>query len=150
MSEEAVTLREIDRDNWEEIIKLKLADEQTSFVASNVYSLAESKFFPNMLPLAIYAGERPVGFVMFGQHPDPRDQQYWIYRLMIDAGAQQRGYGRAAMEQVITRMTSIPGCHEIVIGYEPDNTVAARLYASLDFREAEIAPWGEQLARLRV
>lgn len=148
MPDDIVALREIDRDNWEAVIQLKLADGQTRFVASNVYSLAESKFYPNMLPLAIYASERPVGFVMFGQQPDPRDQQFWIYRLMIAEGEQRRGYGRSAMEQVISRMAALPGCHEIVIGYERDNAVAARLYASLDFREAEIAPWGEQLARL--
>jgi|SRR5579884_1978985 len=142
----AVSLREITRDNWEDCIRLAVGEGRERYVASNVYSLAESRFYPDMVPLAIYAGETMVGFVMYGL--DPRDNQFWIYRLMVDRAHQGTGYGRAALAQVLARMRRLPGCRAVVIGYEPDNLVAARLYASFGFREIGPAPWGETLAKL--
>ncbi len=58
-----ITLKEITKDNYVECIRLKVRDNQR-FVASNVYSLAESKYEPENIPMAVYAGETMVGFVM--------------------------------------------------------------------------------------
>lgn len=77
----SVTLREINRDNWKECIKLKSSETQVNFVASNVYSLLESKFEPSFFPLAIYNNEAMVGFVMYGLDPD--DGSWWVIRLMV-------------------------------------------------------------------
>lgn len=79
-----VTLRDITKANWQECANLNLAPGQEHFVASNAYSLAESKFQPTFVPLAIYAGETMVGFVMYGYYPDgvpPLGHRYWIYHL---------------------------------------------------------------------
>ncbi|HEY8601681.1 MAG TPA: hypothetical protein VIL85_24860, partial [Thermomicrobiales bacterium] len=71
-----VSLRDVTKENWQECIKLKLTPEQEHFVASNTYSLAESKFMPTFIPQAIYAnmdgieGETMVGFVMYGLYPE--------------------------------------------------------------------------------
>jgi ribosomal protein S18 acetylase RimI-like enzyme len=43
-----------------------------------------------------------VGFVMYGIDAD--DDNYWIYRLMIDARHQRKGYGRAAMTELLRRL----------------------------------------------
>ena len=38
-----IGLRAIDRNNWEQCIHLKPAQEQQRFIASNLYSIAESQ-----------------------------------------------------------------------------------------------------------
>lgn len=148
----AVTLRELTRENWEACVALELTEEQREWVESNAVSIAESRFYPSMAPRTIYAGDEMVGFVMYSQTPDPRDPEegkHYIHRLMIDHRQQGRGYGRAAMQQVLALLTAIPTCRTIWIGYLPDNDLARHFYASLGFEEQGEAPWGgDWLARL--
>ena len=47
-----------------------------------MYSLAQAFVQPECIPLALYAENKPVGFVMYALDED--DHEYWIYRLMID------------------------------------------------------------------
>ena len=151
----AIVLRDVTRENWLECVRLELAPEQEHFVASNAYSIAESKFMPTFVPQAIYhrddatADETLVGFVMYGYYPDgepPLGRRHWVFRLMTDREHQGRGYGREALRQVLARLDADPDCPSVLIGYEPDNTVARKLYASLGFREIGPAPWGEMVA----
>jgi diamine N-acetyltransferase len=142
----AVSLRRVDSENFHAVLKLSVRDDQTHFVASNVYSIAESKINPEMNPLAIYAGETLVGFCMFG-HWSVRNE-YWIMRLMIDQQFQGNGYGRAAMQQIISALRAAPGCDRILISYEPENDHARRLYASLGFVITGEMLGGEEVARL--
>jgi diamine N-acetyltransferase len=133
-----VTLREITIDNWQECIKLRVSDEQTDLVPSNIYSIAEAQFYPEAVPLPIYDGqERMVGFVMYGV--DVASDKWKIFRLMIDQAYQGRGYGRAAMRHIIERLAAQPDCGEILISYQPSNNVARQLYADLGFIEQEIS-----------
>jgi len=37
-------IRPVTKDNWRELIKLQVRDDQKGFVASNVKSIAESQF----------------------------------------------------------------------------------------------------------
>jgi diamine N-acetyltransferase len=144
-----VELRPIDTDNWEACIALKPADEQVGFLEPNVVSIAESRVHPWMLPLAIYHANELVGFVMYSETPDPRADSHWVHRLMIDQRFQGRGYGRAAMQEVIRRCRAIPSCDALWIGYTTDNELARRFYLSLGFIEQGEAPWGDDLvARL--
>lgn len=143
-----VHLRELTRENWEEAIQLKVAEAQRSFVAPNIYSIAEAKFMTNMQPFAIYADERMVGFVMYGLDPD--DNNYWIYRLMIDEKQQGKGYARAAMTEVLERLKALPDCREIVLGYKPGNDGAAKLYQRLGFTTSGEMLFGEIVARYKV
>src|SRR5512135_1477399 len=91
-----ISLRKITPQNYEAVINMQVREEQKNFVASNLASLAEAYVFPNRHPLAIYADETPVGFLMSTFWEER--QQHWIFRLMIAAEHQGRGYGRAAMQ----------------------------------------------------
>jgi diamine N-acetyltransferase len=128
-----VTLREITMANFMECIKLSVADAQKDFVASNVFSLAEAKADRVSNPLAIYADEQMVGFIMYDVNRE--EKRGYISRLMVDARSQGQGYGRAAMAEVVDRLKREPGLHDIQTSYHPDNEAAAALYASLGFRE---------------
>ncbi len=141
-----ITLRPITPQNYEDMITIKVHEEQKSFVGSNVYSLAEAGVFPKRYPLAIYADETPVGFLMSAFIEET--QRHWIFRLMIAADQQQRGYGRAAMHLLIERMRAIPGCTQIYISYKPVNNVARKLYSSLGFCINGEIEGGEEVAVL--
>jgi diamine N-acetyltransferase len=60
----AVTLQDITMDNFRECIQLRVGEAQKDFVASNMYSLAEAQADKVSNPLAIYAGDEMVGFIM--------------------------------------------------------------------------------------
>ena len=63
---------------------------------------------------------------------DETDQEYWVYRLMIDAAFQRRGYGRSALSLVIERIAKL-GRKVLYISFEPENRGAELLYKSLGF-----------------
>lgn len=141
-----ICLRLIDQNNWEECIKLKLKQEQQDFIASNLYSIAESKIFPHLKIKSIYFSEVLVGFAMYGIDSD--DGNYWIYRFMIDERFQGRGYGKSAMKLIIQDIANSNDCTDVIwLGYQPENEQGRRLYASVGFEEVGIAPWGEMLAK---
>lgn len=141
-----ISLREITPANFAEIISLKVSESQKNFVASNMYSLAEAYVFRYHRPLAIYADETPVGFLMY-TYVEER-AQHWIFRLMIAEAHQRRGYGREAMRMLIEHMRATPGCRQIYISYEPENNGARTLYTSLGFCITGEYEGEEEVARL--
>ena len=60
-----IEFREIDRSNYNECIELKVSDEQKRFVASNMYSLVQAAYEPNLYPLGIYKDNDIVGFILY-------------------------------------------------------------------------------------
>lgn len=140
-----VELREITRENWRACVRLKVAPGQERMVATNAVSLAQSRYEPECVPLAVYDGDM-VGFVMYAR--DPEDQQIWVYRLMIDEAQQHRGYGRAALLRLIERLRALPDCDSVSISYREDNEAARQLYASIGFHETGQVIDGEVVARL--
>jgi diamine N-acetyltransferase len=144
-----VVLKEITRDNWEDCIDLKVSPEQKNFVASNLYSIAESQFYPGCVPLAVYDDETLVGFIMY--EPDTESSiegTYFINRLMVDYRYQGKGYGRMAMQQVIERLKQSPDCRAIKTSYFSENRVAAKLYLSLGFVPTGEVVEGEVIMQL--
>ena len=133
-----VVLRPIDGRNWREAIKLQVAPEQRKFVASNLYSIAESKSEPEGIPMGIYDGKTMVGFLMFGISGD----EMWVWRLMVDHCHQRQGHGRLAMRALIEGLRAF-GYREIYVSYKPENEIAAQLYASLGFEDTGRVEDGE-------
>lgn len=93
-----VTLREIARENYMEILRLRVREDQDGFVASNAASLAQAHFHDEAFYRGIYAGDTPVGFMMLECWPDLGDVGLW--RFMIDREHQGRGYGSRAIELI--------------------------------------------------
>jgi diamine N-acetyltransferase len=145
-----VTLRDVTAENWRAVTRLELADDQKKLVASNVYSLAQSKFEADAHPRAIYAGDMLVGFIMYDVTMD--DAEAFIYRFMIGKEHQRQGYGRAALACAIDEIRRMPGIRSICISYMKDNPVAKDFYASFGFVEAsdDGNKWGEMHAELKL
>lgn len=142
-----LSLKPIDKNNWVEAIKLSVKDEQQSFIASNLYSIAEVQFLENFYTKAIYLDNKIIGFTMFGIDSD--DGNYWIYRLMIDKRFQGKGIGLQSIHLVIEeiRRNNNANISLIMIGYHPENLTAKFVYEKAGFIETELSSWGEQLAK---
>jgi diamine N-acetyltransferase len=144
-----VRLKPVTAANWEDVADLELTKDQAEFVASNVYSLAESKFDPDARPRAIYAGRKVVGFLMYDvQGGRGGGRKATIYRFMIDRRKQGKGYGRAALERAVAEIRRLPKLRSIVISYMPKNRQVRRLYRSLGFVERGRDEDGEMIAEL--
>ena len=141
-----ITLQEITKDNYRQALKLKVGPGQEHFVASNAVSIAQSKFHPAFVCLGIFDEALMVGFMLHGVDDDG---QRWIIRLMVDEKHQGHGYGRAAMKLILDQFRADPNCPQVGISYEPENTVAQKLYASFGFVETGEMDEGETVARLR-
>jgi diamine N-acetyltransferase len=141
-----ILLKEVDRHNFFDVIELKVAEEQKSFVATNLFSLAQAKAYPECQCLAIYHEEELVGFTMYCMDFD--DKEYWIYRLMIDAKYQSKGYGKAAMEKLIERIKEDKDHQVIYLSFEPENDRAKELYEKLGFEADGRVIDGEIVYRL--
>ena len=142
-----ITLRDIDRENFRAAVRLEVNDDQKSFVAPNVFSIAQSKVEPAYNVQAVYDGDEMVGFVMYGW--DEEEGCHSLGRLMIDKNHQGKGYGRAATEAVVERLRAEPGCRQVVLSVNPANANARALYESLGFvKTGEVSP-GEEVMRLR-
>ena len=144
----SVHLRPITTDNFRECLALEVDEDQRGLVAANVKSLAEAYVNRNLTPLAIYEGaalgyEQPplpmVGFTMY----EVVAGVGFITRLMIDRGAQGKGYGRAAMIEVIRRLRMLADVQLIATSHRVENATAAKLYRSLGFIDWPIG-WAQE------
>jgi diamine N-acetyltransferase len=150
----------VTKDNWRELIKLQVRDDQKDFVASNVKSIAESQFgfdepgfgHWDFHPFGIYDDDIPVGFLMYGYNFGHPKQQAFISRLMVDERFQRKGYGRFGMQKMLEIFRADERIRAVGISYEPENDVARKLYASLGFVESQevLGDGSETLAVLKL
>lgn len=141
-NEARISLREITKESLRSILDLRVAEEQERLVASNARSIAEAYFAENAWFRAIYADETPVGFVMLSEVPEKAE--YYLWRFMIDARYQGKGYGQQALELVIQHVKTRPNARELYTSHVKGNDIAGHLYSKLGFEytgEAE----GEEL-----
>ena len=141
-----VTLRKITEENFFQVMKLSVEDSQKNFVATNLWSLAQAWLsYETARPFAIYAEDTLVGFFMADVKPE--EPFFMIWRFMIDKAFQGKGYGRAALLLAIDYLRN-EGAKEIFLSYEPENAVAAKLYASVGFVLTGEVDEGELVAKL--
>ena len=149
-------IRRVTKDNWKELIRLKVREDQTHFVASNLYSIAESQFGDDdeghweFHPFGIYDGDTPVGFLMYGYNFEHPRQQAFIVRLMVDEKHQGKGYGLFGMQKMLEIFRTEERIKAAAISYEPENESARKLYASLGFQETGEMVGDEVLAVLQL
>ena len=152
----SVTLQPITGENWNALIKLKVRDDQANFVASNLYSIAESQFgfedegHWDYYPFGAYVGDDPIGFVMYCFNYDHSRFQAFVMRLMVDEKFQGKGYGREIMQQVLDVFRANEQIKNVGLSYEPHNEVGQKVYAGLGFFEPGELLEGETLAVLNL
>jgi diamine N-acetyltransferase len=139
-----VRLVPVDKDNFRECVKLPTGEDH-KHVAPNVYSIAQAQFIPGAKSCCIYHGDEMVGYTLYhlSQEEDQR-QQLWISRLMIAEEQRGKGYGRAALQQLIAEARQ-QSCVEVGLSTHPDNFKAIGLYESLGFRATGKIEDGEMI-----
>lgn len=81
----------------------------------------------------IYAGDKIIGYVMVIY--DREEQTYNIWHFMIDAAHQRKGYGKAALAQVIRYIKTKPfgPSGTVLLTCSPENQAAYALYTDFGF-----------------
>ena len=122
-----IKLEPINDTNREAVLALTVREDQL-FVAPNDYSLSEADEANanapgTARPFAIYAGEKLVGFCMLALDPEDENpvDRYCLWRFMIDKNEQGKGYGQAALHEIIK--------------YFKENELGLHVYHKAGFRE---------------
>lgn len=145
-------LKEINKENYLECIKLKVYPNQENFVATNSFSLLESHYEGNCYPYGIYDEGVMVGFLMYAHNLAGTEypiDSWWMQRLMIDCKYQRKGYGKQAIMLLLEYIKSQNICQEFYTSAEPANAGAIMLYEKLGFvRTGEIVS-GEIVLKIK-
>jgi diamine N-acetyltransferase len=135
----SVSLKKLDRSNWRAMLRLEATSDQARFVSTPARSMAGclAKIYGDEYdyrPMVIYDLDRVVGYATIVC--DPRsDSDYLFDDLMIDRTEQGKGYGRAAMREVICLiLRDYPHCRSIRLTCHRANTAAVALHLTLGFR----------------
>lgn len=100
-----VTLQPITEDNVGAVSELKVRPDQEQFVAPNPWSMAQALAeYEIAWPRAILADDHVVGFLMLEIDPNEDGRNFWLWRLMVDANHQGKGFGRAALSLAVDEL----------------------------------------------
>lgn len=101
--------REITRETLLPLLNLKVRPDQEHLVAPTAFTIAQHAYEPGSAVWGLWDGEKAIGLVAMldpraailekGDHPEAA----YIWRLLIDAEAQGKGYGRAAIGHCIAQ-----------------------------------------------
>lgn len=129
-----IHLEKITENNFIDAFGLKLDAGQERFVSHPIRSLAQAYVYREQCqPFGIYDEEVMVGYVMVIYDYDIPEYDLW--HMMIDVSKQGRGYGRAALDQVLAYIRTKPfgTSDRVTLTCNRENSRALRLYKSRGF-----------------
>ncbi len=158
-----IELRKIDGDNIDEVVALEVGENQKDFVeTTNLRSFADAHMLNAdgipATPLAIYADDTMVGFLMyiydmldhesFENEVFYGEKSYFIWHMMIDKRYQEKGYGKLAFEKMLKALETMPDgeAQYVTLFYHTGNIKAKTLYASFGFVDTGIMQEHSMLA----
>ena len=146
-----VHLEELNKYNVWDVIELTVKKEQESFIAGNEWSLVHAyvgnKTEGAVYPFGIFDDDKAVGFLMIAYDygevcndpdaPEISDNNYFLWRLMIDEEEQGKGYGKKAVKLALEFVKTFPHgkADYCWLCYDKNNEVARKLYLSMGFQE---------------
>jgi diamine N-acetyltransferase len=129
-----IELREITKDNLDDVLSLDVSEHQKGYVSSTAASLAQAYVYrETTFPFAVYADNTLVGFIMLGYYQ--ARNQYTLWKFLIDKKYQNKGYGKEALKQGIQYLQNTFHVKEIYTGVSIGNELAKHVYKSLGFEE---------------
>ena len=138
----SISLREITQDNFIACMRLSVRKDQP-FVASNSFSVAESKIFPNWITNAIYYDEEIVGFMMYTKNYE--ENELYLCRFMIDQKHQGKGYGKGALDILREVAMSDEKINKIKLSTNPTNENGIRIYEKFGFVDMKYMDGDEEV-----
>lgn len=135
-----ISLREITEENFYQVINLETTEEQKArkFVSSNAKSLAECWLYrknEDVFPYAIYNDDKIVGFALIDI--DFEENEFKIWRMMIDKEFQGRGFGTEAVFEIIN-MAKRGNYKNIVANYVIGNEAMKKILEKSGFENRGI------------
>jgi diamine N-acetyltransferase len=142
-----ITLREVTKDNIDEVIALKVRDDQKTYVSSAAESLAQAYVYSETAyPFAVYDDDVIVGFIMMGYYDVKK--YYTLWKFLIDYRYQNKGYGKQALLLGLKYIRDRFHADEIYTGVVPGNAVAKGLYESVGFKDTGLVELGMEEMKL--
>ena len=145
-------VRPVDKANHEAVLKLQVAAGQRHLVATPERSLAQVAYEPRGRALAMFDGDTAVGMMLLydaRQDDDKPANQLYVWRLMVDARHQQRGYGRLAMQWVLDEARR-GGYAEVGLSHVDKAGHAGGFYEKLGFAYTGEVDEGERKMLLKL
>jgi diamine N-acetyltransferase len=148
-----VRLVEVTDANRDAVIAVRVHPAQERFVASVETSFRHAREHPEANPWfrAVYDGDEPVGFVMLSWNVTPQPGirgPYFLWRLLVDANRQGRGYGTAILDEVVALIRA-EGAEELLTSCVPEEGTPEPFYRRYGFEPTgEVDEDGETILKL--
>jgi len=140
-----VRLLEITDANRVAVEAVRILPEQEEYGDTVVEALEEAARSPENRPWwrAVYVGYTPVGFVMLSLDAPPVAERspfrFFLWKLLIDARFQRRGYGTATIDAVVDLLRDYPAADALFTSAVPGPASPASFYEHYGFvRTGEI------------
>ncbi len=155
-----VRLREIvTLEDRASVMGLRLADGQDEYVTSMAESFEEADSERRAMPRswAVHDADAGTlaGFVMISDGiPEPMDDDlvgpYFLWKLLIDASFQRRGYGAATIGAVIEYLRTRPGADVLFTSCADGPGSPRGFYLRYGFTDTGRVMWGENVLALEL
>lgn len=142
-----IVLREINEENFKDIISLKASVKDANFLDSVLYSLAEAWVDKDeKMPFAIYNNTTAVGFVSLYA----KDRRGEIINYFIDDRYQGKGYGKQGVDCSIEYLRDNFDIEIVSLPVDLDHTMALNFWSHLGFEKSNSIEDGYVFMRKRV
>ena len=152
-----LVLAPITRDNLPDALGVRLTPAESHRVAPAALMLAKCHDRPGALvwhPFLIAERGEPVGIVAVSIDRDDRlggAQSAWVHNLLIQAEAQGRGLGRAAVAAILDWLAAEhPSVRRVGLNVRAGNDAAFALYSSFGFGDVGRTRDGRTIMLLEV
>lgn len=131
-----IHIKEIDKDNLFDVGELTsnangIATVLEDYICCNALSIAESHYYPEFKPKALYCDQTLIGFFMYRELESlPNEAQ--ICRYMLDYKFIGLGLGKKTFSAIIDYFKA-KGLHKVTLGLDDENVIAKNLYTSHGF-----------------
>ncbi len=148
----------VTEDDIEAVMGLRRGPGQDRYLGSMIShfedAIADAKAHPRMW--AVRDGEQLVGFVMISDGipaeelaaDDDIVGPYFLWRLLIDAGHQGQGYGRATIDAIVDYLRTRPDGDVLLTSCTAGDGSPQPFYLHYGFEKTGEVKWGEALLRL--
>jgi diamine N-acetyltransferase len=154
-----VTLRDIVTDaDRAAVLGLRRKPGQQRYLGSMESHFEDAEEYARACPRywSVHDGDRLVGFVMISDNipqavldaDDDIVGPYFLWRLLIDADVQGRGYGRATIDAVVDYVRTRPGADAFYTSCEPGEGSPQPFYLQYGFVKTGRIADGEEVMRL--
>ena len=146
------SVKPVDAGNLDAVLKLQVAPGQRPFVATAERSLAQVAYEPAGRALAMFDGDTAVGMMLlYDARQDKKKpaEQLYVWRLLVDARHQRRGYGRLTMDWIVAEAQRL-GMKEVGLSHVFKDGHAGPFYLKLGFTYTGEIDDGEHKMLLRL